>query len=122
MGQSVPRVSARSVPRYDETSDHDNYQPGFHAQTYFDTHEPCLAHRDVTRGGQERLSHRDWYEAPNTPVPAPLPTHGELGIPQQPIVYRGPVRPYPQLRLAQMQDFQGDGSVTLDMFSDQVDE
>ncbi len=28
---------------------------------------------------------------------------------------RGPVRPYPQVRLAQMQDFQGDGSVTLDM-------
>ncbi len=55
-------------------------------------------------------------------MPAPLPRHGELGIPEQPIVDRGPVRPYPQVRLAQIQDFQGDGSVTLDMFSDQVDE
>ncbi len=34
----------------------------------------------------------------------------------------GPAEPYPQVRLAQMQDFQGDGSVMLDIFSDQVDE
>ncbi len=33
-----------------------------------------------------------------------------------------PARPYPQLHLAQMQAFQGDSSVMLDMFSDQVDE
>ena len=55
-------------------------------------------------------------------MPGPLPRHGELGIPQQPIVDRGPARPYPQVRLAQMQDFQGDGRVTFDLFSDQVDE
>ncbi len=164
MGESIPHVSPRSVPRYDKTSDDDNYQPGFHAQSYYDTHEPGLAHPDTTRGCQEWLSRRDWYEAPNRPAPAPLPRHGELGIPQQPIVDRGPaplprhgelgipqqpivdrgpaplprhgelgipqqpivdrgpVRPYPQVRLAQMHDFQGDGSVTLNMFSDQVDE
>ncbi len=34
----------------------------------------------------------------------------------------GPVRPYSQVCLQQMQNFQGDGSVTVDMFSDQVDE
>ncbi len=33
IGEGVPRVSARSVPGYDETSDDDNYQPGFHAQS-----------------------------------------------------------------------------------------
>ncbi len=76
----------------------------------------------MTRGCQERLSRLHWYEAPTRPAPAPLPRHGELGVPQQPTVDRGPVRPYPQVRLAQMQDFQGDGSVMLDMFSDQVDE
>ena len=58
-----------------------------------------------------------WYEAPTRPVPAPLPRHGELGVPRQPIVDRGLVRPYPQVRLAQMQDFQGDRSVTLNIFS-----
>ncbi len=58
-GESVPRVSTRSVPRYEETSDDDNYQPGFHAQSYFGTYEPSLAHPDVTRGCQKRLSHRD---------------------------------------------------------------
>ncbi len=50
MSKSVPRVSARSVPRYDGTSDDDKYQPGFHAQSYFGTHEPGLAHPDMTRG------------------------------------------------------------------------
>ncbi len=51
-----------------------------------------------------------------------MPRHRELGIPQHHIMDKGPVRPYPQVRLAQMQDFQGDGSVTLDMFTDQVNE
>ncbi len=32
------------------------------------------------------------------------------------------MRPYPQVRLVQMQDFQGDGVITLDTFSDQVEE
>ncbi len=68
------------------------------------------------------LSHSDWYEAPARPAPAPLPRQGEFGIPQQPIMDTGPVRPYLQVHLAQMQDFQSDRSVTLDMFSDQVDE
>ncbi len=121
MSERVPRVSARSAPRYDETSDDDNYQPGFHAQSHLGAHEPSLAHPDVTGEYQERLSHRDWYEAPNRPTPAPLPRHRGLGTPQLPIVDRGPARPYPQVRLAQMEDFQGDGIVTLDMFSDEVD-
>ena len=59
MSESIPRISTQSVLRYDETLDDDNYQPGFHAQSYFGTHEPSLAHPDVTRGCQERLSHRD---------------------------------------------------------------
>ncbi len=122
ISESVPCVSTRSVPHYDETSDDDNYQPGFHAQPYLGTHEPSLAHPGMTRGYQERPSLRDWYEASNWPAPAPLPRHRELGVPQHPILDRGPVRPYTQVRLAQMQDFQGDESVTLDMFSDQVDE
>ncbi len=75
---------------------------------------------DITRGCQERLSRRDWYEAPARPAPAPLPRQEEVGIPRQPVVDWWPARPHPQVRLAQMQDFQGDGSVTLDMFSDQV--
>ena len=79
------------------------------------THEPDLAHPDVIRGYPEWPSRHDWYEAANQPMPAPLPRHRELGVPQQPIVGRGPVRPYPQVRLPQMQDFQGDGSVMLEM-------
>ncbi len=122
IGEGIPRVSTRSVPRYDETSDDDNYQPGFHAQPYLGTHEPDLAHPDVIRGYPEWPSRCDWYEATNRPAAAPLPRHREFGIPQPPVVDRGPVRPYPHVRLAQMQDFQGDGSVTLDMFSDHVDE
>ncbi len=122
IGGSVPCISAQSVPRYDKTSDDDNYQPAFHAQSYLATHEPGLAHPDLIRGYQDRPSHRDGFEASNQPAPAPLPRHRELGVTQQPFVDRGPVRPYPQVRLAQMQDFQDDRSVTLDMFSDQVDD
>ena len=120
IGEGIPCITARSVPHYDETSDDDNYQPGFHPHPYLGTHEPDLAHPDVIRGYQEWPSRRDWYRATNRPVPTPLPRHREFGIPQPTAVDRGPVRPYPQVRLAQMQDFQGDGSVTLDMFSDQV--
>ncbi len=47
--ENIPRVSARSAPRYDETLDDDNYSPGFTAQPYLATHEPNLAHPDVTR-------------------------------------------------------------------------
>ncbi len=54
MGEGISRVSTRSVPRYDETSDDDNYQPGFHAQSYAGTHKPDLAHPDVIRGNPER--------------------------------------------------------------------
>ncbi len=122
MGEGIPRVSAQSVPRYDETSDDDGYPPGFHAQSHLGTHEPDLAHPDVIRGFPEWPSRHNWYEATNQPTPAPLPRQREFGIPQPPVVDRGPVRPYLQVRLAQMQDFQGYGSVTLDMFSDQVDE
>ncbi len=116
MGEDIPCISARSVPRYDETSDDDGYPPGFH------THEPNLAHPDMTRGYPERPSCRDWYKAAHQPTPTPLPRTREFDVPQPHVVDRGPGRPYPQVRLAQMQDFQGDGSVTLDMFSYQVDE
>ncbi len=68
------------------------------------------------------VSRRDCYEAPARPTPAPLSRQVEFGVPRQPVVDWGPARMYPQVRLAQMQDFQGHGSVTLDMFSDQVDE
>ncbi len=121
-GEGIPRVSALSVPRYDETTDDDNYPPGFTAQPYLAAHEPSLAHPDVSRGFPERSSCCDWYEANTRPTPAPLPRQRELGIPQPPVVDRGSGRPYPHVRLAQMQNFQGDGSVTLAMFSDQVDE
>ena len=73
MGGGIPRISAQSVPRYDETCDDDNYQPGFRAQSHYRTREPGLDHSDVIRGCQEQLSRRDWYEAPARPVPAPLP-------------------------------------------------
>ncbi len=44
MGKSIPRVNARPVPRYDKTSDDDNYQPGFRTQTHYGTLESSLAH------------------------------------------------------------------------------
>ncbi len=122
MGEDIPCVNARSVPRYDKTSDDDGYPAGFHAQSRLGTHEPNLAHPDATRGYPEWPPHRDWYEAANRPTPAPMPRTREFNVPQPHVVDRGPGRPYPQVRLAQMQDFQGDGSVMLDMFSDQVDE
>ncbi len=81
MGKSVPCVSVRSVPRYDETSDDDNYQPGFQAQSYNSTHEPGLAHPDVTRGCQKRLSCRYWYETPARPASVSLPRQEEFGVP-----------------------------------------
>ncbi len=121
-GEGIPRVSARSAPRHDETLDDDSYPPGFTTQPYLAIHEPDLAHPDVIRGFPEQPSRRDWYEANNRSTPAPLPRQREFDVPQPHVVDRGPVRYYPQVRLAQMQDFQGDGSVTLDMFSDQVDE
>ncbi len=56
------------------------------------------------------------------PMPAPLPRKDEQGVSQCPFDDWVPVRPYLQVPVAQMQDFQGDGSVTLDTFSDQVAE
>ncbi len=76
----------------------------------------------MLRGYPKCPSGRDWYEATNRPTAAPLPRQREFGVPQPPVVDRGPVTPYHQVRVAQMQDFQDDGSVTLDIFSDQVDE
>ncbi len=58
MGEGIPCVNARSVPRYDKTSDDDNYQPIFRTQTHYGTREPGLAHPEVTIGCQERLSRR----------------------------------------------------------------
>ncbi len=80
--------------------------------------EPGLAHPYATRGCQKRQSRRDWCESPARPAPAPLPRQQEFGVPRQLVVDRGPATLYPQMRLAQMQGFQGDGNVTLDMFSD----
>ena len=80
VGEGIPCINAWCVPHYEETSDDDNYQPGFRAQSHYGTREPGLAHPDLTRGCQER---RDWYEAPARPVPAPLPRQEEFGIPQQ---------------------------------------
>ncbi len=53
-GEGILCINAQSVPRYDETSDDDNYQPGFGAQFHYGTHEPGLDHPDVTSGCQER--------------------------------------------------------------------
>ena len=114
-------VNAWSAPRYEKNSDDDNYQPGFRAQSHYGIREHGLAHPDVARECHELLFRRDWYEAPARPVPAPLPRQEEFGVPRQPALGLGPARPYSQMRLAQMQDFQGDGSVTLDMFSDELD-
>ena len=121
-GEGIPHVSARPVPRYGETSDDDGYSPGIQAQPYSAIYEPGLIHSDVIRGFPEWPSRRDWYDGNTRPTPDPLSRQRDLGIPQPPVVAKGPGRLYPQVRLAQMQDFQGDGSVTLDMFSDQVDE
>ncbi len=77
-GEGIPRVSAQSVPRYDETSDDDSYPPTFQTQPYLATHEPDLAHPDVTRGYPERPSRRDWYEAANWPMPLPYQGQGSL--------------------------------------------
>ncbi len=116
------RALARGLFGYDETSDDDNYSPGFTTQPYLATHEPNLPRPDVTRGHPEWQSRRDWYEATNRPMPAPAPRAREYDVPQPHVVDRGLGRPYPQVRLAQMQDFQCDGSMTLDIFSDQVNE
>ncbi len=78
MGEGIPHVNAWSVPCCDETSDDNNYQLGFRAQSHYGTREPGLAHPDITRGCQERLSRRDWYEAPARPAPAPLPRQEEF--------------------------------------------
>ena len=81
MGEGILRVSTRSVPRYDETSDDDGYPPGFHAQSRLGTHEPNLAHPDVTRGYPEWPSRRNWYEAANQPTPALMPRTREFDVP-----------------------------------------
>ncbi len=114
MRESVPHVSAQSVPRHVETSDDDNYQPGFHAQSYFGTHEPGLAHPDVTRGCQEWLSRCDWYEAPTYACSFvfhnnPLWTGGLSDLIPRCVWFK--------CRTSKVME-----SVTLDMFSDQVDE
>ncbi len=125
VSEGILRINAWPVPRYDETSDDDNYQPGFRTQTQYGTRGPSLAHPDVTRGCQEWLSRHDWYEASARPAPTPLSRQKQAkGLLHSTtnLLDRGPARPYPQGPLAQMQDFQGDGGVTLGMFSDQVDE
>ncbi len=68
VGEGISHVNAWSVPHYKETSDDDNYQPSLGTQSYSGTHEPSLAHSGITRGCQEQLSRRDWYEAPARPT------------------------------------------------------
>ncbi len=116
------RALVHGLSRYDETSDDDNYQPGLGALPRGGVREYGLAYPGVTSGGPEEVSCHDRYGAPTRPIPAPLPRQEKFGVPQQTVVDWGPARPYPQVRLAQMQDLQGDESVMLDMFSDQVDE
>ncbi len=105
VGEGIPRINSRPAPRYDETSDDDNYQPGIRTQTHYGTREPALAHPDVTRGCQEQLSRRDWYEAPARPAPAPLPRQEECGAPRQPVVDWGPARSHPQVRWLKCRTF-----------------
>ncbi len=56
VGESIPCISATSVPHYDETSYDDNYQPGFQDQSYYGKHDPGLAHPDITRRCQKYLA------------------------------------------------------------------
>ena len=86
VGEDIPRISERSVPRYDETSDDDNYQPGPGALPHSGAREPGLSHPGITRECQERLSRRDWYEAAARPTPAPLIRQKEVGVLWQPVV------------------------------------
>ncbi len=102
VGEDIPRVNTQSVPRYEKTLDDDNYQSGLGAQSHHGAYEPGLAHPGITRGCQERLSHRDWYEVPARSVPAPLPRQEDFGVPRRPIVDWRPARPYSQVHLAQM--------------------
>ncbi len=59
VGEDIPCVNEWSVPRYDETSDDDNYNPGLGAQSHYGTCEHGLAHPGVTRRCQEWLSRHD---------------------------------------------------------------
>ncbi len=95
VGEDIPCINAWSVPHYDETSDDDNYQPGFSVLSHSGACEPGLSHLGITRGCQEQLSRCDWYEAPTRPVPAPLPRQEEFGVPRQAVMDWGPARPYP---------------------------
>ena len=70
------------------------------------------------------MSRCDWYEAPARPAPTPLPRQEGL-VSRDNLLWTGGLPDHTAkytVRLTQMQDFQGDGSVMLDMFSDQVDE
>ncbi len=112
---------AWSVPCYDKIFDNYNYQPRLHSPfAACGACEPGLADPGMARGGPEQLSHRDWYEAPARPVPAPLlrqvwcyatVCHGLGGCPTiSPDTHGTDAR------------LQRDGSVTLDIFNGQVDE
>ncbi len=79
----------------------------------------CLAMEHAipeSRGYAEQLSSCAWNEAPSRPAPNPLHRAKEFGITRQPLADWGPARLYHQVRLAQMQDSQGDDGVTLDIF------
>ena len=85
VGEDIPRVNAWFVACHNESMD-DNYQPSIGAQSHNGAREPGLAHPGITRKCQERLSHRDWYEAPARPTPAPLPRQEEFGVPRKSVV------------------------------------
>ncbi len=55
MGKDISCVNAWFVPHYDEISADDKYQPGLGAQSHYGTHEPAVAHPDVTRVCLEQL-------------------------------------------------------------------
>ncbi len=76
----------------------------------------------MERGGKEQLSHCNWYKASEKPVSVHLLWQDGYDVPQYPAANWVPVRPQLPVRLDQMQDLQGEGSVTLDAFHDQVDE
>ncbi len=78
VGKSIPCVIAQSVPRYDETSNDEHYQPGFQAQPYYGTHEPGLAHPDITRDA--RSSYHSMTGTRHLPGLRLLPCLGEESL------------------------------------------
>ncbi len=120
VGKGAPCAGAQSVPHYNETSDDVSYHLGFGALLCCGMRQPSHAHPIMAKGVVGQLSHHDWFEAPAGPGPTLLQPWEDYGLQQPPVADWGHARPYPQVHLAQMPDFQGDGK--LDIFREQVDE